>query len=121
MFDIRDNIAKRKDYNRLGLSLTDRFQLNSIVSALPKKWKKNVRDIEYHHHNACVLFESNITQTTSLSSKQIKEMLTVKKRMRPTAQIKYNHDFIIDDDVWKEIYMLPKNILFDNKVYETQF
>ena len=40
LFDIRDNIAKRKDYNRLGLSLTDRFQLNSIVSALHKKWKK---------------------------------------------------------------------------------
>ena len=121
LFDIRDNIAKRKDYNNLGLSLTDRFQLNSIVSALPKRWKKTVKDIEYHHHDDCVLFEGNITKITLLSSKQIKEMFTAKKRMRPTAQIKYNNDFIIDDDVWKEIYMLPKNILFDNEVYETQF
>ena len=56
-----------------------------------------------------------------IRKQQLKHLFIDIKRIRPPAQLKYSLDFQIDEDDWKEIYLRPKQLLYDHKIQETQF
>ena len=60
-------------------------------------------------------------EITQCSQKQLKELWISKKEEVPTGQTRYNAEFDINELDWKYIYLRPKLLNFDNKIFETQF
>ena len=121
IFSSDKKVLKLHDLQRRGLNANDILKFNSVVSAVPTDWKKRIQPDKYPNQHICVQYKHEKKEITQLSSKEIKEIFIDKKKTTPSAKIKYNQEFDIDEKTWQDIYLLPQKLLFDNNIYETQF
>ena len=70
--------------------------------------KNNTRK-KNHNKHFCVWHKNGKKEITQLTSKEIKEVFTEKKKTTPSAKIKYNQEFNIDEKIGKTYFYYPKN------------
>lgn len=121
LFIYKNGSIFKKNMSSKGLKVNEIFLINSIISAIPKSWRRKIITTEFQNDGATLEYKSKVRKLVELSTRDIKDIFIEKMRIIPTAQKKYSEDFNIAPDSWKKIYVRPKEILFDNKIFETQF
>ena len=113
--------TRRAIFNPLNLTANTLFLINSIITSIPRTWKNNIVFEQTSYTPTSILIKEEVLEITQCSPKQLKELLISKKEEVPTGQTRYNAEFNINTLDWKFIYLRPKLLNFDNKIFETQF
>ena len=103
---------------------------NSIIHAIPKRWK-DIAINEPHllgkplYPNAGIGKENKLYNMQDLGKIKIKHLYNIllsnKKVVVPSGQLKFSDYFNINEHDWKKIYSLPRTVARDNKVIDFQF
>lgn len=112
---------RRANFNPLNLTANTLFLVNSIITSIPRTWKNNIIFEQISYTPTSIPIKDEVLEITQCSQKQLKELWISKKEEVPTGQTRYNAEFDINELDWKYIYLRPKLLNFDNKIFETQF
>ena len=112
----------------MNISPLDAFRLICVIEALPTEWRTFLKTgnhsvIEpFNLQNQVQLYFNgqNILLCEALSKIIYKEIRN-RNITPPTAQLKYNAQFVSDELDWKRIYSLPHRVALDTKSREFQY
>ena len=123
-----DNTLITNHLRQLNISPLDAFRLICVIEALPTSWRTFLKT---DHHSVIEPFilqnqvQLYFNGQNVLLSKAVSKIIYKEIRNRnitpPTAQLKYNAQFVSDELDWKEIYSLPHRVALDTKSREFQY
>ena len=118
-----DNTLITNHLRELNISPLDAFLLICVIEALPTEWRTLLKTgnhfvIEpFNLQNQAQLF---LNGQNVLLSKVVSKIIYKEIRNRnitpPTAQLKYNAQFVSDELDWKRICSLPHRVALGHKI-----
>lgn len=121
-------VKNNRRLRELNVSPLDAFRLLTLIAALPLEWRNSLKEMSYIEDEPFNIHDEikvNLNEQTNLiktaASKTVHKELRNRIIAPPTAQLKFNAEFVDDVFDWKEIYSLPFRAALDTKSREFQY
>ena len=100
------------------LSPIPHFRLMSVVDAIPRDWRRIIRQSAQHlpSHTDDIIYlklENSDVMLAKITSKSLYNAFKSKKHIPPTAQKKFDEKFPQFPFDWKKIYSLPFTVTIE--------
>jgi hypothetical protein len=105
------------------------LRYESLISAIPKEWKKLLNDNRNLNMNYLVFRDTNIIidnrtrQITDINTRELYWHILKACTKRPTSEIKWQEktDLNLNNEEWATIYTLNNEVTRDNNILNLQF
>ena len=109
-------------HEQYDIDLSNFLLYTSIVKAIPKEWKLLIKGKARINHTHCSIYigKENI-DIKEVNTKQLYNFLIVEKINRSKSHNRLSDIYNIDEEEWKCIYCMPRNIQLSNTAKENQY
>ena len=123
-----NKLITKYNLRELNISPLDAFKLTCVIEALPIEWRNFLKTcnpsviepFNFQNQSQLYLNGQNVLLSKAVS-RIIYKVILNRNITPPTAQLKYNAQFISDELDWKKIYSLPHRFALDTKSREFQY
>ena len=126
--DILNDNGSFKTCNNLQLEYNlniDTMKYNSLITAIPKKWTKLIKETENPYFEVIeknsIKICKKIKKLEQITCKEFYWQLISKKYVRPTALGKWEENYYYANFNWNDIFILPYQIARETSLQSLQF